>query len=339
MRAWRLHETNGPSSFTLEETPDPHPAHGEVRIRLRNVALNHLDLWVSMGMPKPHHFPHIAGADGAGVIDEVGSGVPESRIGEEAIVNPSVSCGHCPACLAGEIVFCPEYGILGEHSTGTLAEYVVLPAINAVPKPPTLDWDIAGSFGLAGGTAYRMLRRARLRTGETLLVVGVGGGVSSIAMLLGVAFGARVFVTSRSQEKLDWARANGAEGGFLSDGEFSKELKSATGQGADVVVENVGPATWNQSMRSISPGGRIVVCGSTSGTKVELTMPVLFFKQAEIIGSTMYTHAEFAELLDLIGRGVITPPVDHVFDFEDLPAALERLADGNQLGKVGLRLT
>lgn len=336
MRAWYLESTNGPSSFTLGDLPTPEPGPGEVRVRLRISALNHLDLWVSMGLPAPHHFPHVAGADGAGVIDAVGAGVDGVAAGDEVIVNPSTSCGACPACLGGEIVYCRSYGILGEHRQGTLAEYVVLPARNVVAKPPALDWETAGSFGLATGTAYRMLRRARVAAGGSVLVVGVGGGVSSAAALLAKAMGARVFVTSRSPEKIAWAVAHGAEAGFDSAGEFSKEVKAAVGA-VDVVVENVGPATWDQSIRSLAPGGRVVLCGSTSGPKVELTVPVLFFKQLEIIGSTMFTHSEFARALSLVSTAGAAPPVDRVFDFADLPAALARLDAGDQLGKIALR--
>lgn len=271
------------------------------------------------------------------MIDAVGPGVDPSRVGEEVIVNPSTSCGGCVECLSGEIVYCRSYGILGEHRPGTLAEYVVLPSPNAVPKPPELDWETAGSFGLAAGTAYRMLRRARLRAGEVLLVVGVGGGVSSAAALIGRAMGARLFVTSRSPDKIAWALEQGAEAGFDSAADFAADLKKAVDGGADVVVENVGPATWEQSIRSLAPGGRVVVCGSTSGRSVELRMPVLFFKQLEIIGSTMYTHGEFIEVLDLVRRGLVRPPV-RVFDFEDLPQALALLERGDQIGKVALRV-
>ncbi len=338
MRAWQLHDTTGPDAFSLDEVPTPEPGPGEVRVALRIVALNHLDLWVSRGLPAPDRLPHIAGADGAGIVDAVGDGVTTVTVGDEVIVNPSLSCGLCPACLAGDIVFCRSYGILGEHRPGTLAEAVVVPARNVVPKPAGLDWETAGSFGLATGTAFRMLRRGRLGAGDVLLVVGVGGGVSSAAVVLGRAMGARVFVTSRSADKVAWAVDHGAEAGFDSAGEFAKELKAAAGRPADVVVENVGPATWSQSVRAAGPGGRIVVCGSTSGPKVELSMPVLFFKQLEVVGSTMFTFGEFADVVDLVASGAVRPPVDRVYDFTELPAALARLDAGEQLGKVALRI-
>ncbi|MFP5331522.1 MAG: alcohol dehydrogenase catalytic domain-containing protein [Acidimicrobiia bacterium] len=333
MRAWQLHDTDGPESYRLDDIAVPEPGPGQVRVAMRVAALNHLDLWVSRGLPKPHSFPHIAGGDGAGVVDAVGDGVASVSVGDEVTINPSLSCGECAACLAGNIVYCRSFGILGEHHSGTLAEYVVVPARNVVPKP-VAAWEVAGSYGLAFGTAYRMLRRARLQAGDTLLVVGIGGGVAAAAFELGQAMGAEVMVTSRSEAKRRWAIDRGAIAAADSSGAFSKELPRR----ADVVVESVGPATFDQSVRSTAAGGRIAVCGSTSGTKVELTVPVLFFKQLEILGSTMFTHAEFNEVTALVAAGRVRPQVDEVFDFAQLPAALAKLDAGDQLGKVVLRL-
>ncbi len=339
MRAWRLHELTGPESLSLDEVPLPVPGEGEVRIRPLIIALNHLDIWVTHGLPAPPSLPHILGGDGAGVVDAVGPGVGGLAEGDEVIINPSLSCGACEVCASGETVYCRHFGVLGEHSQGTLAERVVVPAANAAAKPANLSWETAGSFSLAAGTAFRMLRRGRLEEGETMLVVGVGGGVSSAAALLGVSLGARVFVTSRDPEKIAWAVAHGAEAGFDSSGQFAKDLKGAVGGLADVVIENVGPATWGQSLRSLRPGGRMVVCGATSGAKAQILIPALFFRQLEIIGSTMYTPAEYQDLLDLLASGKATaPPVDHVFAFEELPAAVARLDSARQLGKVALSL-
>lgn len=334
MRAWLLHDTNGPGSYRLESIAAPEPGSDEVRVELRASALNHLDLWVSRGMPAPHHFPHISGGDGAGVVSAIGSHVESLAVGDEVVLNPSISCGRCDACLAGETPFCRSYGILGEHLPGTLAEEVVLPARNVVPKPTNLSWEQAAAYPLATGTAYRMLRRARLSAGDVLLIVGIGGGVASMGLQLGLAMGATVYVTSRDQAKIDQAVAWGAAGGFNSAGEFAKELKVAAGRAADVVMESVGPATFNQSMRSLQSGGRIAICGATSGPKVEINVPYLFFKQVEIIGSTMFNHAEFLAATNLVGSGQVPVIVDSVIPFEDLPSALARLDAGDQLGKV-----
>ncbi len=323
----------------MDEVPVPQPGAGQVRIRPRVIALNHLDIWVTHGLPAPPSLPHILGGDGAGVVDAIGPGVDHLAEGDEVVINPSLSCGACAVCASGDTVYCRSFAVLGEHSQGTLAERVVLPAANAAPKPPNLSWETAGSFSLAAGTAFRMLRRARIQEGETLVVVGVGGGVSSAAALLGVSLGAQVFVTSRDPEKIAWAVANGAEAGFDSSGPFSKELKAKAGGLADVVVENVGPATWGQSLRALRPGGRMVVCGATSGAKAQIHIPALFFRQLEIIGSTMYTPAEYQDLLSLLATGKATPPpVDRVFPFEELPAAMARLDSARQMGKVALSL-
>lgn len=334
MKAWQLEDTKGIDSYVLNDVPEHEPAPGEVRVALKNSGLNHLDIWVSMGLPAPKHLPHTTGADAAGVIDAVGEGVAGLEIGDEVIVDPSISCGRCGYCLNDEIVYCEQFGILGEHLPGTFAEKVVVPTINAVPKPGRVSWEVAGSFGLASTTAIRMLEKARLQRNETVLVVGIGGGVSAAAMSLAQAFGAKVHVTSRSPEKLAWALANGAVAGYDSAGEFGKEMAAAGG--ADLVIENVGPATLKQSMRAARPGGRIAICGATSGPKFELNLPVLWFRQLELVGSSMGSHSQFARALNWIRLDKAQSPVAKVFDFDELPQALRYLESGEQMGKVVL---
>ncbi|MEA1903418.1 MAG: zinc-binding dehydrogenase [Actinomycetota bacterium] len=337
MKAWQITDTNGIDSYVLNDVPTPEPGPGEVRVKIKTAGLNHLDLWVSMGLPAPKEFPHTGGADAAGVIDAVGKGVAGFEIGDEIIVDPSISCGTCDFCLNDDVVYCRSFKILGEHLPGTFAESVVIPTINAVRKPKALSWEVAGSFGLATVTALRMLEKGRLLRGETVLVVGVGGGVSSAAMSLAQALGAKVYVTSRSPEKIAWAVDNGAIAGFDSAGEFGKEM-TAVG-GADLVIENVGPATMSQSMRAAKPGGRIAICGSTSGAKLDLTLPVLFFKQLELIGSSMGTHSQFARATNWLRLGKAHSAVARVFDFSELPDALRYLESGSQVGNVALSHT
>jgi NADPH:quinone reductase-like Zn-dependent oxidoreductase len=338
MRAWLLDDTTGLDALRIDEVPDPEPGPGEVRVKLRAIGLNHLDVWVTQGLPKPKSLPHILGGDGAGIVDALGEGVTEWQRGDEVVINPSLSCGRCTFCLADEMVFCSQYTILGERVSGTLAEMIVLPEGNLFARPPGVSWELAGSFGLAGSTAYRMLARARLTSAESVLVVGVGGGVSSSAALIARALGARVLVTSRDQSKIEWAIRHGAEAGFDSTSEFSKAVKEATGRGVDVVVENVGLATWEQSFRSLAPGGRLVVCGATAGNRVELPLPVVWFKQIEIIGSTMANRSQFEATLDLVASGRLAIPIDEVFGFEEAVDALRRLESGDQLGKVVITL-
>ena len=326
MRAWILDEC--PGTYRAGELPDPEPGPDEVRVRLVASALNHMDLWVAKGLPRPH-LPHVPGADGAGVVDAVGDGVADVGVGDEVVLNPAVACGRCRQCLRDQSPLCRSFGILGEHRWGTHADLVVVPARQAVPKPAGRSWEECAAYGLCGLTAWRMLRRARLSAGETLLVVGVGGGVSSFGLLLGLTMGARVVVTSRSEAKRADALAVGAAEAYDSDDD-------AWPVQADVVLENVGAATWAKSLRSLVPGGRLVTCGGTSGAKVELSIPRLFFRQHELIGSTMGSYHEFEQVTALVSRG-LPVPVDRVLPLDQLPEALARLEEGAQLGKIVLR--
>ncbi len=292
-------------------------------------ALNHLDLWLRMGLPKPAALPMVTGSDGAGTVVAVGEGVSRWRIGDEVVINPSFACGRCPQCLADRSVFCGQWGIMGEHYPGSHGEFVLVGYANLVSKPPELSWEEAGSYGLCGLTAYRMLRRARLSTGETLLVVGVGGGVGSAALALGPRLGAQVFATSRHPVKCKRAIELGAVDAFTTSGE-PVPIK------ADVVIDSTGGPTWGLSARALRPGGRLVTCGGTGGAGVELNLPRLFLGQHEVIGSTMGTFREFDELTALVSAGMPVI-VDSVYELAQYPAALERLASGEQFGKVVLR--
>ncbi|MFZ0625288.1 MAG: zinc-binding dehydrogenase [Acidimicrobiia bacterium] len=337
MKAWQLMDTQGIGSFSLNEIDEPVPGPGQVRIKIARSALNHLDLWVAQGLPAPKHLPHTTGADGAGWVDAVGEGVSGFEVRDEVIIDPSLSCGDCPACRNDDIVYCDGFQILGEHSPGTLTEKIVIPVINAVRKPSALSWDVAGSFGLATATALRMLERTSVKPEQTVLIVGVGGGVSAAAMELALAMRARVFVTSRSEDKIEWAISEGAEAGFDSASDFGSQM-TALG-GADVVVDNVGAATMRQSMRAAKKGGRIAICGATSGPKLELTVPHLFFRQLEMIGSSMANHAQFARATTWVSTGGASSPVSRVFDFDDVPEALAYLESGAQVGKVVIKVT
>lgn len=325
MDAWILDESPGRYRFGEIATPDPGP--GEVRVRPVASALNHMDLWLTRGLPKPT-LPHVPGCDVAGVIDAVG---PDTsvEVGAEVVINPAVSPIEAIVRYGNDSPLGRGFQILGEQRWGGHADGVVVPERNVVPKPVDRSWEECAAFPLATLTAYRMLRRARLVAGETVLVVGVGGGVSMAALALARAMGAEVYVTSRDRAKVDQAVALGANEGFDSAAE-SWPVK------ADVVVESVGPATWDASVRSLVPGGRLVVCGGTSGQKVEVDLPKLFFKQIEIIGSTMGSYEEFDDVVRLVGQD-LPIAVDEVFDRADYPKALERLEAGDQLGKVVLR--
>ncbi|MBI1844048.1 MAG: zinc-binding dehydrogenase [Actinobacteria bacterium] len=326
MDAWVLRES--PGDYVLAAVPEPVLGAGDVRVKVITSALNHMDIWLTQGRPRPH-LPHVPGCDVAGVVEEVGQDVRRDLLGAEVVVNPAVSCRRCRVCLSGESPLCREFQIVGEHRWGGHGASVVVPMENVSPRPQGLSWEQSAAFGLAGLTAWRMLRRGRLQAGETVLIVGVGGGVSSAALALAVHMGAHVVVTSRDPDKRATALERGAAQAVSSDDERWDVA-------ADVVVESVGPATWDRSIRALRPGGRLVVCGGTSGPTVEVSLPRLFFKQHEIIGSTMGSYEEWAQVVELMNQGVPVA-VDEVFELGDYPRALSRLHGADQLGKIVLR--
>jgi zinc-binding alcohol dehydrogenase/oxidoreductase len=325
MDAWILDES--PGSYRRGQIDPPPLRDDDVLVRVRASALNHMDLWVTKGLPRPT-LPHVPGCDVAGVVEAIGPAVVGVAIGDEVVVNPGVSPVEDIVALGNDSPMGPGFMIYGEHCWGGHATFAVAPARNVVPRPAGRTWAECAAYPLAYLTAYRMLRRARVRAGHTVLVVGIGSGVSCAALALARHMGCTVIATSRSQAKRDEALAMGA----------AQVLDSAAdrwGVQADVVIESVGPATWEQSVRSLRPGGRLVVCGGTSGPKVQLDLPRLFFKQIEIIGSTMGSYEEFAEVTDLVAAGVPVH-VDRVYPLAEYESALARLAEGEQLGKIVL---
>lgn len=321
------------------DLPVPQPGPGQIRVRVLAAALNHLDLFVVAGLPgvtiQP---PWILGADATGVVDAHGPGVSDAAmIGEHVVVNPGISDGSCDACSAGEQSLCTGFGLLGEHYPGTLAEYVVIPARNARAIPATTPRESAAAFTLVTLTAWRMLvTRAAVRAGENVLIQGIGGGVATAALQIARLLGARVWVTSSSDEKLERARALGADETLNHRSvDVVKEIRARTGRrGVDVVVDSVGAATWRASTGALSRGGRLVTCGATSGPIVETDLRKLFWNQWTILGSTMGNDAEFARVVQELAAGRLLPPVDSVFDLADGRAAFERLSSGAQFGKI-----
>ncbi len=325
MHAWILDESPGKYRFGVVDDPVVGP--GEVRVRPVASALNHMDLWLTRGMPRPP-LPHVPGCDVAGIVDAVGEGVGHVAPGDEVVVNPAVAPLEAVVELGIDSPLGAGFEIVGEHRWGGHGELLVVPGRNVVHRPAGRPWEESAAYPLATLTAWRMLRRAGLTAGESVLVVGIGGGVSTAALALARRVGAVVYATSRDEAKRKQAIELGAADAFASDADWPVQV--------DVVVESVGPATWDRSVKALRPGGRLVVCGGTSGQTVELSLPRLFFKQIEIIGSTMGSYPEFDHVTRLVAQGLpIT--VDGVFDLEDYPVALERLHQGAQLGKIVLR--
>ena len=328
MRAVRIHEDGGPEVLVLEEAPDPEPGAGEVLVRLRASALNHLDVWIRKGLPSVPK-PRILGADGAGVVEQLGDGVSGFEAGERVVINPGVEAG------GGRI------HVIGEHGDGTNAELIAVPATNVHPIPDGLSFEEAAAFPLVFETAFRMLvTRAGLGEGEWVLAWGIGGGVSTAALAIAKALGARVLVTSSSDAKLERARELGADATVNhATGDVKAAVQEATGgRGIDVVVENVGEATWATSLQVAAPGGRIAVCGATSGPNPPAALHRVWWKQLTILGSTMGTAADFAGAYELVASGRARPVVDSVLPLEEIRVAHERLEAGEQLGKIVLTI-
>ena len=326
MKAWLLEES--PGAYRWAEIAEPALQVDDVRIRVVASALNHMDLWVTRGLPKPP-LPHVPGCDIAGVVTDVGPGVTRVAVGDEVVVNPGLSPLADIVEWGDESPLGPGFRIIGEHRWGGHAEAVLVPERNVVRRPAGRTWAESAAYPLAYLTALRMLRRARAKAGETVLVVGIGSGVSCAALALAQHMGCRVEVTSRDASKREQALRMGAAAAHDSAAERWPVQ-------ADVVIESVGPATWEQSVRSLRPGGRMVVCGGTSGPKVELNLPRLFFKQFEIIGSTMGSYREFDDVTRMVSQGVPVQ-VDAEYPIEQYEEALARLHSGQQLGKIVLR--
>jgi zinc-binding alcohol dehydrogenase/oxidoreductase len=326
MKAVRIHEDGGPEVLRYEDVPDPVAGPGEVLIRLRAASVNRLDLWVRQGRPSVPK-PRILGADGAGIVEALGEGSDGMQIGDRVVINPGLAHGS-------------HITVLGEHTDGTHAELVAVPASNVYPVPDGLSFEEASAFPLVYLTAYRMLvTKARVAEGEWVLVWGAGGGVGSAAFSIAKALGARTIVTSSSAPKLESLRELGADAAINhAEADVAAEVKELTGGGADVVIEHVGEATWVASLQAARPGGRIVVCGATSGPNPPAALHRVWWKELAILGSTMGTKEDFEGAYELVATGRARPIVDRTFPLAEAAAAHEHLERGEQLGKVVLTI-
>ena len=322
MLAARIHEDGGPEVLRVEEVPDPVAAPGEVLVRIRAASLNHLDVWVRKGLPSVPK-PRILGADGAGTVEALGDGVDGLSVGQRVVLNPGLEHGS-------------TITVVGEHCDGTHAELIAIDAAQVFPLDDTLSFEIAAAFPLVYETAYRMLvTRARVAEGEWALIWGIGGGVATAAFELCRALGVRTIVTSGSKEKLDAARGWGADVAVdHHDGDVVAAVKEATNGGVDVVVETVGEATWQRSLAAVRAAGRVVVCGATSGPNPPAQLHRFWWKQLDVLGSTMGTRDDFLGAYELVRTGRARVHVDRVFPLAQIADAHRRLEAGEQLGKI-----
>jgi len=328
-----LREAGSVDNLRIEERPDPEPGPDEVVVRLRAAALNHRDVWICQGKYPGLKLPAVLGSDGAGQVEALGDNVDWLRIDQDVVINPSLDWGHSEAHQG------PKFRILGMPEDGTFAERVKVPAANVVPKPAGLTLEKAAAIPLAGLTAYRaVVTKAHLKPGETALITGIGGGVSTFALLFAKALGAHVLVTSRSDAKLERAKALGAEGGAnVQNGDWGQAILDQGGP-PDVVIDSVGGETLAKAVELAKPGARLVTYGATTGPPPKLDLFRVFWKQLQILGTTMGTPAEFAALFEWFEDDSLEPVIDEVFPLTEAVEAHRRMERGEQLGKIVLRI-
>lgn len=338
MKAVRIHEFGGPEVLRYEDVPDPKPRKDQVLVRVTAVALNHLDLWVRKGLPGVK-LPHIPGSDIAGEVVEVGEYVRGVKPGQRVLVAPMHFCNHCAQCVAGRQNMCREFTVLGNAVDGGDCELIALPEVNIIPIPETLDLVQAASVPLVFVTAFHMLTgRASVRPGNTVLVLGANSGVGIAAIQVAKLFQATVITTAGTEQKMAKARELGADHVINHYKQsVSEEVRTVTHrEGVDIVVEHVGPATWEHSLKSLKPGGTLVTCGATTGPQVGIDLRFVFSRQLSILGSYMGTMSELNEVVKHVFSGKLKPVVDRVFPLKDIRAAHEYMENSEMFGKIVL---
>jgi NADPH:quinone reductase-like Zn-dependent oxidoreductase len=334
MRACVLTATGDTDNLKLEQRPDLHAGPGEAVVRINAAALNHRDVWIRKGQYAGIKVPIVLGSDGAGMVSEIGDGVDASWVGRDVVIDPSLGWG------ADDRAQGPAFNILGLPHDGTYADMVKVPAANLHPKPPHLSWEEAAALPLASVTAYRaVVTRARVQPGEVVLVTGIGGGVAATALLIAKQLGARVYVTSGSDAKIQKAGALGAAGGVNHrKDDWPKMLIALIGTRPDVVIDSAGGETFNKALDVLKPGGRLASYGATAGAVQNLEVRRIFWKQLSILGSTMGTPGDFAAMLELYETTKLRPVIDRVFPLEQAGDAHIRMEAGDQFGKIILKM-
>jgi len=340
MRAAFITGHGGNEVVDIGDRPEPPRGAGEILVRMKAVTLNRVDLYMrDSGQGITHRLPQIMGVDGAGIVEEVDPGEGRIKVGDRVVLHPGIVCGRCEFCQRGDQVLCTGIQYLGEHRDGTMAEFVSVPAENVFPIPEGFDFAQAAALGVNYLTAWRMVfTKTQVKPWETVLIFGIGGGVSLAALQLVKIIGAKAIVTSREDAKLQRARAMGADetiNGSTED--IARRVQELTdGRGVDVVIENVGEAVWPAALRSLVRGGRIATCGATTGDHPSADLRRIFIRQLQIFGSTLGTFSEFRDLIAFCQRGGIRPVIDSRYSLDQTHAALSRLEAGEQFGKVAI---
>ena len=342
MKAALFHQCGDASQIKIEEVPEPQISAGQALIRVHASAFNHLELWSLHGpADESYHFPMWTGSDIAGVIAQLAPDVTGWSIGDAVAVNPSLSCGTCERCLAGEVSQCDDYDILGSGGNGGNAEYIAAHADKLIRLPNGFSFVTAAAAPLAYQTAWRaIVKRAKLGPGEDVLILGASGGVAAAGIRISKYLGARVFAVTSSDEKMRKAEEAGAD--FVlnrsTSNPFDEVRHLTSGRGVDLVIENVGAATWSDSQKILRKGGRLVTYGRTTGREAITNLSLLFWNEQTLIGSTMGTQVEFQTVMDLVFAGQLKPVIDSTFPLAQARAAQERLERGEQRGKITLAI-
>jgi NADPH:quinone reductase-like Zn-dependent oxidoreductase len=338
MKAVRIHEFGGPEVLRYEDVADAKPRKDQVLVRVRACAMNHLDIWVRKGLPGVK-LPHILGSDVAGEVVEAGEYVTGFTPGQRVLIAPMMFCNHCAKCVAGLQNQCPEFTVLGNRVDGGNCELIAVPAVNVIPIPDSLHFNEAASVPLVFLTAWHMLvGRAGIRPGQTVLVLGASSGVGIAAIQVAKWFQARVITTAGDEQKLEKARALGADYGINHyKQKISEEVRKITNkEGVDIVIEHVGPATWEESVKSLTPAGTLVTCGATTGPTVGIDLRFVYSRQLSLLGSYMGTMGELHEVLGHVFAGRLKPVVDRAFPLSEIRTAHEHMEKSQMFGKIVL---
>lgn len=338
MKAICFFEHGDIEKLKVQKVPEPEVKDNEVLIKISFSALNHLDLFVLSGWKGLNlKFPHICGADGTGKIVEIGKEVEGFKVGDEVVINPGISCMKCNYCLMGEHSLCKNFGILGENFDGTFAEYVSVPYYNVEIAPEHLSYEERAAFPLTFLTSYRMLfKKGKVKAGDSVLIHGGGSGVSISSLLLLKEAGCKVFLTTSKEDKIEKLKEIGASEviNYKKENVLKRVLDLTGGEGVDFVIDCAGKETWLTSLRVLKKGGKILTCGATTGPDPQEEIRLIFWKQIEIIGSTMSSISEFKEMVKFVKEKKIRPIIDSVFPLEEAKEAYKKLKEGRQFGKI-----
>ncbi len=342
MKALVFEEHGNIDNLKIINLEEPKMKRNEVLVKLKASALNHLDLFVLKGWKGLSlTFPHICGADGTGTILEVGEEVENFKAGDEIVINPGISCMKCNFCLKGEHSLCKDFGILGEHFPGTFAEYISVPFYNLEKAPPYLNEEERAAFPLTFLTSYRMLfKKGKIKAGDFILIHGASSGVSIASLIFSKIAGCITIITSSKDEALFKGKELGADFiiNYKNENVFKKVMEITNGEGVDFVLDSVGKETWLTSLRVVKKGGKVLTCGATSGPNPEEEVRLIFWKQIDILGSTMSSISEFKEMVNLVKEKKLKPVIDSIYPLEKAKEAYKKLEGGKQFGKIVLKI-